>query len=148
MMTIPYRIYKIETNEFASFPENYSRDSKFKLRIGFQFEVAYPQPIIRCKSLFTGLDDMNMPIFKLIVSCYFAIEPKAYQGMITGNTITIPADFLRYMAMISTGTARGILHTKLEKGEMSDYVLAPVNLQNIIKKDYVADLNLKREPED
>jgi hypothetical protein len=60
------------------------------------------------------------------------------------NTITIPTDFLRYMAMISTGTARGILHTKLEKGKMSDYVLPPVNLLNIIKKDYVADLSPKK----
>ncbi|MCH3993381.1 MAG: hypothetical protein LKH27_08465 [Prevotella sp.] len=143
-MEIPYRIQKIETNEFASFPENYSGEGKFKLQIGFQFGAAYTQPVIRCKSLFTGMNDGTIPIFKLVVSCYFTIEPNAYHELFKENTITIPADFLRYMAMISTGTARGILHTKLENGKMSDYVLPPVNLLNIIKKDYVADLSPKK----
>jgi hypothetical protein len=48
------------------------------------------------------------------------------------------------MATIVVGTARGILHTKMERSVMSDYVLPPVNLVQMIKEDYVTGLNAKK----
>lgn len=143
-MEIPYKIKKIETNEFASFPENYSRDGKSRIQIGFEFSVSSIQPIIRCKAVFTDLNTDQKPTYRLVLSCYFMIESKAYQNMSKDNNLTIPVGFLRYMATIAVGTARGVLHAKMERSVMSDYVLPPINLVQMIKEDYVTGLNAKK----
>ena len=55
----------------------------------------------------------------------------------------VPVEFLRYMATIVTGTARGIIHAKTENTVLNATVLPPINLVEGIKNDLV--INVKRD---
>ena len=65
----------------------------------------------------------------------FAIEQSAAKQLKEDKRI--PVGFLRYMATISVGTARGIIHARTEGTALCELVLPPVNLTNIINEDLV-----------
>jgi hypothetical protein len=49
--------------------------------------------------------------------------------------LTIPKGFLAHLAMISVGTARGILHCKTENTIFNNFVLPLVNVASMIPED-------------
>ena len=79
-------------------------------------------------------EDENL-LLLIEVTCFFDIDKDAIKQLLEAGRIEV--DFLRYLATITTGTIRGIIHTKTEGTSLNLIVLPPINLMDAIKNDFV-----------
>jgi len=132
---IKFKLSKIETLHFekSRVKKNLSLDI-IDIQINLNFEVNFQQ-----KSIGTifGVKyfEEEKNLIELFVKLVFEIEQETWQKLHEGNSIKIPRDFARHLAVLSVGTARGILHCKTEKTVYNKLVLPPINLTEVIKQD-------------
>ncbi len=139
-MEIPYRIVQIVTNRFEQHPELLKIGPEIQIQSRFNFAVNQDEHRVLCDSEYQFSQDENM-LIGLRLICIFEVEPAAFQGLTDKKDITIPVDFLRYMATICVGTARGILHARTEGTNLNNFVLPPINLVEIIKEPLVVPIS-------
>lgn len=78
----------------------------------------YPFVILNCQCSFM-FDDINLKSFANEDGC----------------TYTFPRDLVTHLAVLTVGTARGILHCKTENTNYNKFILPPIDLTKIIKED-------------
>lgn len=132
MTTIPYRISGIKTTQFALFPEKFINGREITVQTSFTFGYSEGLDSIRCISNFEYIQDEDILMISEI-QCTFDISPEGSAEL--KELRKVPVDFLRYMATIATGTARGIIHAKSEGTILSAIILPPINLIEAIKND-------------
>lgn len=132
MTTIPYRISGIKTTQFALFPEKFINGKEITIQTSFSFGYNERLDSIRCISNFEYLQDEIILMISEI-QCTFDISPEGTSKL--KQLKKVPVDFLRYMATIVTGTARGIIHAKSEGTLLAGIILPPINLMEVIKND-------------
>jgi hypothetical protein len=131
-MTIPYRIFHIETKQFAIFPELFENGANVDVNSSYGFALGLDMSTVKCGSRFNYVQGgKTLLILELHVS--FQIAEEGISEIKKKGVI--PVDFLRYMATIVVGTARGIIHTKTEGTVLNSVVLPPVNLVETITDD-------------
>lgn len=131
---IPFRIRKIRTTQFAIFQEKYdSVNGNTCAQVQFTFGFSEENGV-QCISEFT-YDQNETTIMKLELVCEFDISKQGKETI--KETGKIDADFLRYIATIATGTARGVIHAKTEGTAINDIVLPPINLYETITEDFI-----------
>lgn len=132
-MTIPFRIRQIKTQQFAIFPDKLEGQD---VMIGAEFDFGINKDVsdIRCVTRISYTQNENL-ILTTEVHCFFEISKEASQKIDEQGKIEI--GFLRYLATISTGTVRGIIHTKTEGTILNPIILPPLNLVDVIKEDLV-----------
>lgn len=141
-MTIPYKIARLETRQFAIFPEKFNNQEDVGVNSAYEFSISTDQTAIRCRSTFHYFQGENV-LMILELNAFFAIAP---EGMVEiQNKGSVPVDFLRYMGTIAVGAARGVIHSKTEGTVLNAVVLPPINLVEIIKEDLLVEKNAKEE---
>lgn len=132
-MTIPFRIRQIKTQQFAIFPDKLEGKD---VMIGAEFEFGINKDVsdIRCITKISYTQNENL-ILTAEVQCFFETSKEAIQEIDEQGKIEV--GFLRYLATISTGTVRGIIHAKTEGTILNPIILPPLNLVDIIKEDLV-----------
>lgn len=133
-MTIPYKIARLETKQFAIFPESFNNSEGVGVNSSYEFSISADLTAIRCRSIFRYIQDEKV-LLVLELNAFFAIAPEGITEI--KEKSSVPVDFLRYMGTIVVGTARGIIHTKTEGSVLNSIVLPPINLVEIIKEDLV-----------
>lgn len=136
MMSIPYKITRLETRQFAIFPDKFSNSDEVGVNSSYEFSISTDVSLIRCRSSFHYIQEDRV-LMILEMSAFFTIAPEGMTEIKTKGMI--PVDFLRYMGTIVVGTARGIIHTKTEGTVLNSIVLPPINLVEIIKEDLVLE---------
>ena len=132
MIHIPYRIQQIQTKQFAIFPENLKNADNIVIQTAFGFGYTKELDNIRCTAKFDYLQDEKLILTSEIL-CFFTISSEGREVLLKNKII--PVDFLRYMATITTGTARGIIHSKTEGTPVNYLVLPPVNVTENVNRD-------------
>lgn len=135
-MAIPYRLFKIETKQFAMFPELFVTEEKTTVNAELSFTPNADITDIRSILTLKYRQEEHL-LMVLELACFFKIAPEGWNEMKKGEDWVIPADFLRYMGTIVVGTARGVLHTKTEGTLLNAYVLPPINVMELVKDDFV-----------
>lgn len=133
-MTIPYRIFRIETSQFAIFPEKFDNAGKVSVNSSFEFSVNKDITNVRVKCNINYSQGDNILMLLELVT-FFEIAREGAEEI--KNKGRVPVDFLQYMGTIIIGTARGIIHAKTEGTVLNSIVLPPINLTTIIKDDFV-----------
>ena len=132
-INIPYRIHQIQTKQFAIFPENLNlSNDNIVIQTGFGFGYSRELDSIRCTAKFDYVQDERL-VLTSEIQCFFAISEEGRDVLLKSKVI--PVDFLRYMATITTGTARGIIHSKTEGTPVNYLVLPPINVTENIDRD-------------
>lgn len=132
-MNIPYRIEKIETKQFALFPESLSSGSEVNISTNFTFSVSSDISHIRCISTYK-YEQKDALLLVLELATYFGIAPEGISQIKEAGKIDV--EFLRYMATIAVGTARGVIHSQSQGTQLNALVLPPINLIPVITEDY------------
>lgn len=132
-MTIPFRIRQIKTQQFAMFPDKLE-GKDVKIESEFNFGVNKDLSAIRCITKISYTQGDNL-ILMIEVHCFFEISKDASHTIAGQGKIEV--GFLRYLATISTGTVRGIIHNKTEGTSLNPIILPPLNLVEVIKEDLV-----------
>lgn len=139
-LALQFRIADINTLEFAILEENYEESNEVGLSTSVNFGVDKESQVIGVDIKFQFLQDENA--FLLItVRCGFEIEEKAWSSLISENTITIPKGFASHLAVITVGTARGVLHEKTNDTPFNHFIIPTINLTHLINEDVVLDMN-------
>ena len=117
-MMIPFRISQIKTQQFAMFPDLLVNGKEVTVDSEFSFGVNTEVKNILCVTKLSYRQDDNLLLTTEV------------QGR-------VGVEFLRYLATITTGTVRGIVHTKTENTVLNSVVVPPINLVEAIKEDFV-----------
>lgn len=132
MNPIPYRIAHIQTLQFALFPEKYINGQEVLINTNVSF--GYKSDLSQIRNTLSVQYVQGSDLLLLLqINCYYDIAPEGISSL--KEERKIPVDFLRYMATISVGIARGIIHEKTEGSVLNPVVLPPVNLVETIKED-------------
>lgn len=137
--SIGFVLQGIKTEQFAIFEENYSPKNDIDLGTGLQFKIDSQNKHIGVFLQFQFIQGKKV-FLKIQVSCHFKIEANAWDSFVTENQIVVPKGFLAHLAMITTGTARGVLFAKTEGTPFSKYIIPTINVEEMIKSDAVFDL--------
>jgi hypothetical protein len=137
---VGFAITGIRTEQFAIFEENYLPKKESSLGTELQFKLDQTHKHI---AVFLGFEFLQgKKIFlKIQVSCHFKIEENSWESFIQESKLIVPKDFLAYLAMITTGTARGILFAKTEATQFSKFIVPPLNVAEMITEDASFDIN-------
>lgn len=131
----------IKTEQFAIFEENYTPKKETALGTELQFKLDQKNKQI---GVFLGFEFIQgkKVFLKIQVSCHFRIEEKSWENFIQkeNTKLVIPKGFLAHLAMIATGTTRGVLFAKTESTPFSKFIVPTLNVAEMIKKDASFDM--------
>lgn len=135
---IGFVIRGISTRQFALIKESYSAGEAVEVLNGLGFGFDKENGVV---SVFfnTKFESNNMPFIVLEISCEFKIDLASIQELINESktSVQLPIGFAKHIAMLTIGTARGILHEKLAQTDFNQFVLPSVNLNDLVDGDIV-----------
>ncbi len=133
---LKFRISRIETKQFACFPEDFINGETVNIKADFGFDVNDTHTEICCFSKYV-FDQNGKKLVAAEVFVFFSIHPDSALTLREDHTIVIPVDNLRHFATIAVGTARGIIWSKTEGTCLNQVVLPPINLVETITNDFI-----------
>jgi hypothetical protein len=138
---VGFKLNGIKTEQFAIIEENYVPKKITDLGTELQFKL---NQINKQIAVFLGFEfKQGKKIFlKIQVSCHFKLDESAWNSFIQENNLIIPKGFLAHLAMITTGTSRGVLFAKTEVTPFSKFIVPTLNVEEMIKKDAIFDIEV------
>ena len=136
---IPYRIVEIIVNGFnVQSDENLDKNIEINVSTEFSYAVNIPAHRVRCFSKYIYTQD-EKEVLAFDLTCTFEVKEDAFNSFIKDDKLTLDVDWLRYMATIAVGAARGEIHARaeIEKSDLSEIILPPINLVEIIKESVI-----------
>jgi hypothetical protein len=140
MDKIPFRIFKIENDPIELHADLVDKKSTIEFSFQVSFNGDLKNRIIGCKTDYV-FKQKDTIISSLTVYCYFMIEEEFVKSKTVNNKLELSKDFLRYLATISVGTARGIQHAKTQGTDLNSLVIPPINLVSMDIQDFVIEEN-------
>ncbi len=136
---VGFALKGIKTEQFAIFEENYSPKKETSLGTELQFKLDQNNKQI---AVFLGFEFLQgkKVFLKIQVSCHFKIEESSWSSLIQENKLIVPKGFLAHLAMITTGTSRGVLFAKTEATPFSTFIVPTLNVAEMIKEDVLFDI--------
>jgi hypothetical protein len=136
---VGFALKGIKTEQFAIFEENYSPKKETSLGTELQFKLDQNNKQI---AVFLGFEFLQgkKVFLKIQVSCHFKIEESSWNSLIQENKLIVPKGFLAHLAMITTGTSRGVLFAKTEATPFSTFIVPTLNVAEMIKEDVLFDI--------
>lgn len=137
---VGFALQGIKTEQFALFEDNYSPQKEVGLGTALQFKLDQTNKQIGSYLAFEFIQAKKI-ILKLAISCHFKIQDESWQSFIQAeaHTLVIPKGFLAHLAMITTGTSRGILFAKTESTVFSKFIVPVLNVAEMIPEDVSFD---------
>lgn len=131
-MTIPYKIDRIDTTQFAIFPDKYVNGENVSVEMDMNFSTSETiSPIKNVTSIRYKQNDNLLLVLE--ISCSFTISEEGLENIRKSGKI--PVEFLRYMGTFSVGIARGVIHARTEGTVLNPVILPPANVNDSIKED-------------
>lgn len=137
---IGFELQAIKTEQYAVFEEVYSSKKEAQLGTDIQFKIDQHNRQI---GVFIGFEfKQGKKVFlKILISCHFKIEENSWITFLQStNKVVVPKGFLAHLAMITTGTARGVLFAKTESTAFSKFMVPTLNVVEMITEDASFDL--------
>jgi hypothetical protein len=131
-----FLLKKIHTEQFAIFEDNFVENIEVNLSSQIQFKLDHINCMIGTFVGFT-FEQEKKPFLKIEVSCHFKLEENSLKGLMDekeSKTI-IPKEFLAHLAMVTTGTARGVLFAKTEGTFFNTFIIPTINIEEMIEED-------------
>ena len=133
---IGFRIQNIETLQYAVFQEN-MEESKLAIAISFSYGIDASSKIIRTTFRYELMHE-DKPAILIEIAVDSGIEPISFDEKIKeANGFRIPTSLAIHLAMITVGTARGILHEKTKDLVLNKYPIPTINVTQTINNDIV-----------
>lgn len=139
---VPFRLAKVNTEEFATFPNVEQVEGEIDLQTGISYAIDDEGSAVKCIARFQY--ECADKVFVLLqASCEFEIEPKTWSKWHSKKEalVTIPMNFASHLAVITIGTARGIFHAKTEHTAFNKYLIPTINVTNFVKEDIVIEID-------
>ncbi|TAG09478.1 MAG: hypothetical protein EAZ13_07200 [Sphingobacteriia bacterium] len=138
---VAFTMQGIKTEQFAIFEDHYAPKKGTGLGTELQFKLDHKNKQI---GVFLGFEFLQgKKIFlKIQVSCHFKIEESSWNNFIqkAEAKLVVPKGFLAHLAMITTGTTRGVLFAKTESTPFSKFIVPTLNVAEMITENTSFDM--------
>lgn len=133
---IGFRLEKVTTLQFATIEDALTNKDSISINttIGFGVNDTYRTISCICYIKFLSVES---PFIVLDVQCDFSVEPSAWDKFYdaTKDEITFEAGFMKHLAVLTVGTARGVLHAKTDNTKFNKYVLPTINVNDLVESN-------------
>jgi hypothetical protein len=138
---VGFALQGIKTEQFAIFEENFDNKKETDLGTELQFKLDQKNKQI---VVFLGFEFIQgkKVFLKIQASCHFKIIDNSWDSFVLEETskLVVPKGFLAHLAMITTGTTRGVLFAKTESTPFSKFIVPTLNVAEMIKEDASFDM--------
>lgn len=140
-LPIQFSLVQIEENQFSTFDEILEEDKPIKQQVGFGFGVDIEKNVIAVSVDFV-LKKGEKPLLKQHITCYFKIESNDFEAQLKRDKeIVLPCDFGKHLAMITTGTARGVLFANTQNTAFNQFLIGLINIDSMFNEDIRISFN-------
>ncbi|MEI8033362.1 MAG: hypothetical protein WCH05_08460 [Chlorobiaceae bacterium] len=140
---INFALAQIVTEKLELLPEVFNEEKPVSIDFAIDFGIDSRQRLLKVLFKNTFIQEES-PFITIVAGCIFAIDPASWSLFCSkDNTrFILPSNFAGYLATLTAGTARGILHGKSENTPLNRFVIPVHNLEEIIKDN----IELQLEP--
>ena len=133
---VGFSLQNIKTEQFAIFEENFNpkKEAEFSTEMEFKLDTINKQIGVYLNFEFINVKKVFL---KIKVSCHFVIKEESWKLFlqVSPSKIIIPKGFIQHLAMITTGTTRGVLFAKTEGTLFSKFIIPTLNIVDMFKED-------------
>lgn len=143
---VGFGLSRIKTEQFAIIENANIENEEVQLGAGIGYELEDETKIASCIVRFE-FRMQQTPFLLISVRCEFHIDDEAWADFTCAGkkTVCLPKGFASHLAVITVGTARGVLHAKTENTKYNEYFLPTINVTEIVTDDIVFELAEKGE---
>lgn len=138
---VGFALTAVSTEQFAINERAFLNGNSVELSSGFDFRANAEDNRI---GVFFPLEfrQKGNPFIMLEVACHFRLSSSSWKEFFDkkNGTLVLPKNMAQHLAMLTVGTARGVLHAKLERTPYGHYLLPAINLTTMIKNDVVINI--------
>ena len=138
---VGFQLVNITTEEFATNKIELKGKEEIDIGVGINFGLNAEIKGIACFASFQFLQD-DIPFIILKLRCEFLIEESAWNDFLykSKKRIKFPKGFLQHLAVLTIGTARGVIHSRTENTAMNQFYLPTVNVMDFVSEDEVFEI--------
>lgn len=130
-----FQLVHIEDNQFSTFDEMLNVDKPIEQQVGFGFGVDIERNVIAVAVDFIFQKE-EKPVLKQSVTCYFEIPTDDFVVHLRKEKeVVLPCGFGRHLAMLTTGTARGVLFANTKNTPFNKYLIGLINVDRMFDED-------------
>jgi hypothetical protein len=134
-----YQYGKIELEQFAMFPENYSKDAQgIDFETEVQFSLDKEQSVLSC-TIIANMYNGDKQLIKAELKSLFNIKPESISELKKDGRIVFAPTILIQFASLCYGSMRGVIFAKTMNTPLCDFVIPPIFFGNIIDKPFVVE---------
>lgn len=134
-LPIQFTLIYIEDNQFSTFDEMLNVDKPIEQQVGFGFGVDIERNVIAVAVDFIFQKEKK-PLLKQNVTCYFEISSEDFDTQLRKEKeVVLPCWFGKHLAMLTTGTARGILFANTKNTPFNKYIIGLINVDKMFDED-------------
>lgn len=139
-LEIPFSLIGIKTVEFATLKDSFKDGHSVDIDSSFDFGINQEENALMVLYSVTFRSGES-PFIVLKLACNFGVEPEAFKRLadLKQNKVVVPKGFFTHLAVITVGTARGVLHAKLENTNFSQFLLPTIDVSQVLQDDVVFD---------
>ena len=135
MSNIQYKFMKMDLTRFSPEWERFdSSNDSIGIETNFNFSFNKTEGILRCATNLTFIQE-NQPFLKSELQTFYEIAKESIEELTSENVITIPRGLLCQFASLAYGSFRGVIHMKTINTDLSNLILPPLYLDEVIKSD-------------
>jgi len=134
-----FRLINIEERQFSKFPIEHLEEGSIKEKAGFNFGIYENESgelAIGCGCLYT-LESGDKPFLNIEAVCFF--ECNDLDKSIKTSYL-LKKETARHLAVITSGTTRGILFANTKNTPYAAYPMRLLNVQDILQEDIELEL--------
>ncbi|MBJ7880694.1 hypothetical protein [Gelidibacter salicanalis] len=129
----------LRTVSFASIDVAYKKTGTVNLISKVGFGVDIDEHVISCNVKFSFEKKVNQPFLILEVQAIFDIEKNDFINKVKqgDGSYLVSKGLAIHFAVLTVGSARGILHAKTEGTVYNEYLLPTIDVKQMVEEDVV-----------
>ena len=135
MNNIQYKFIKMDLTQFSPEWERYdSTNDSVGIETNFRFSFNKTERILKCVTNLTFIQE-NQPFLRSELQTFYEISKESVEELTNDSVITIPKALLCQFASLAYGSFRGVIYMKTINTDLSNLILPPMYLDEVIKGD-------------
>lgn len=129
----------IRTVSFAIIEAAYKKSGETNLLTGLAYGVDVDDFAITCNARFAFEKKKDQPFLILEIQTIFQIEENDFLTKIKQDdkTYLVTKNLAVHFAVLTIGSARGILHAKTEGTSFNEYLLPTIDVNDMLQEDII-----------
>jgi len=129
----------LRTVSFAIIEKAYKKNGESNLFTGLGFGLDIEDHVVTCNARFSFEKKKDQPFLILEIQALFEIEKNDFHNEMkqADNTYLVSKGLAVHFAVLTIGSARGILHAKTEGTPFNEFLLPTIDVNNMLQEDVI-----------